>query len=114
MEKGSKKALKAQYKNRASSGGVYCITCSGNHARWLRSTTDLQGAKNRFAFSQSTNLCFEPCMAEAQKRYGPLAFSLEILEEIQKKETQTERDFADEIDVLLKLWTEKIQEDGLS
>ena len=53
-------------------------------------------------------------MAEAQKRYGPLAFSLEILEEIQKKETQTERDFADEIDVLLKLWTEKIQEDGLS
>ncbi|MGE4277250.1 MAG: GIY-YIG nuclease family protein [Lawsonibacter sp.] len=110
MEKCSKKALKEQYKNRTIRGGVYCIRCSGNHARWLRATTDLQGAKNRFTFSQNTNSCFEPCMAEAQKLYGASAFSLEILEEIQRKEDQTEREFSGDVDVLLELWTEKYKE----
>lgn len=109
METHAKKALKEQYKNRTIRGGVYCIQCSGNHARWLRATTDMQGAKNRFVFSQNTNSCLEPSMAESHKLYGAAAFSLVVLEEIERKETQTEREFSDDVDTLLELWSEKLQ-----
>lgn len=101
-----KKALKAQYKNRTVVGGVFCIWCTAADAKWLRSTTDMQGSKNRFSFSVSTNFCPEPCMTDAWRRYGASAFFFEVLEEIKKKEEQTEREFSDDVAVLLQLWTE--------
>lgn len=65
MDKPSRKALKEQYQNRKVVGGVYCIKCSGSDDVWFRSTTDMQGAKNRFLFSLSTDLCPEICMGYA-------------------------------------------------
>ena len=107
MGKLSKKDLKEQYKNRVIIGGVYCVKCSDTDNRWTRATTDMQGSKNRFAFSVSTNSCPETCMIEAWKQFGATAFSFEILEEIKKKETQTAREFSDDVNTLLELWTEK-------
>lgn len=107
MGKLSKKDLKEQYKNRVIIGGVYCVKCSDTDNRWIRATTDMQGSKNRFAFSASTNYCPETCMIEAWKQFGATAFSFEILEEIKKKETQTARKFSDDVNTLLELWTEK-------
>lgn len=110
MEKLSKKALKEQYKNRAIIGGIYCIKCSGNNAIWLRKTTDMKGAENRFGFSVSINSYPEACMREAWKMYGAAAFSFEILEEIQKEDSQTQPEFLEDINILLALWTEKQKE----
>lgn len=110
MDKPSRKALKGQYQNRKVVGGVYCIKCSGSDDVWFRSTTDMQGAKNRFLFSLSTDLCPEICMADTWKEFGASKFSFEIIEEIQKKETQTEREFFDDVNTLLELWLEKQQE----
>lgn len=109
MDACSKKALKAQYKNRTVVGGVFCIRCGAADTAWIRSTTDMQGSKNRFAFSLSTNFCPEACMAPMWKQHGASAFSFEVLEEIKKKEAQTDREFSDDIGVLLGLWTEKLQ-----
>lgn len=69
----------------------------------------MQGSKNRFAFSTSTNFCPEACMAQAWKQHGAAAFSFEVLEEIEKKETQTDREFSDDVAVLLELWSEKLK-----
>ncbi|TCL38061.1 hypothetical protein EV210_10427 [Anaerospora hongkongensis] len=107
MNKLSKKDLKEQYKNRVIIGGVYCVECSAAGNRWLRATTDMQGAKNRFAFSVSTNSCPETCMMEAWKQFGATAFSFTILEELEKKEIQTAQEFSDDVNTLLELWTEK-------
>jgi len=107
VEKFSKKALKEQYKNRTMIGGIYCIKCSVNNAIWLRETTGMQGSKNRFIFSVMTNSCPETCMIEAWKMYGASTFCFEILEEIQKKATQTEQEFLDDVHILMELWTEK-------
>lgn len=104
MEKLSKKALKEQYKNRTPIGGVYSVKCNGNHNLWLRSTTDLQGSKNRFDFFVSTNSCPETCMMDAWNQFGPSSFSFEILEKIEKKETQTIREFSDDVNILLEIW----------
>ncbi len=108
MDAYSKKALKAQYKSRTVVGGVFCIRCALADAAWLRSTTDIQGAQNRFAFSVSTDLCPEAYMAQAWKRHGAAAFSFEVLEMLEKKETQSERAFSDDIAVLLQMWAEKL------
>ena len=40
-------------------------------------------------------------------QYGAQSFTFEILEEIKKKDTQTEQEFMEDIGVLLELWTEK-------
>ena len=109
MNESSKKALKAQYKNRTVVGGVFCIRCEAASAAWIRATTDIQGSKNRFAFSSSTNFCPESCMAQIWKQHGASAFSFEVLEEIEKKEAQTDREFSDDVAVLLELWTEKLK-----
>lgn len=109
MDISSKKALKAQYKNRMVVGGVFCIRCEAAGEAWIRATTDMQGSKNRFAFSSSTNFCPEACMAQAWKQYGASAFSFEVLEEIEKKEAQTDREFSDDVAILLELWSEKLK-----
>ncbi len=109
MDISSKRALKAQYKNRTIVGGIFCIRCEAAGEAWIRATTDMQGSKNRFAFSSSTNFCPEACMAQAWKQHGASAFSFEVLEEIEKKEAQTDREFSDDVAVLLELWSEKLK-----
>lgn len=111
MESLSKKELKEHYKNRNVVGGVYCIKCNENGRTWLKSTKDLEGQKNRFQFFVSTNTCPEPSMLTEWKQYGANSFSLVILEELKKGDTQSEREFADDISVLLEMWLEKQQQD---
>lgn len=48
-------------------------------------------------------------MAQVWKQHGASAFSFEVLEEIEKKEAQTDREFSDDVAVLLELWTEKLK-----
>ncbi|WP_304509500.1 GIY-YIG nuclease family protein [Anaerotignum sp.] len=108
MGKSSNKSLKEQYKNRALIGGVYCVKCNDTMKPWVRATTDLQRSKNRFLFSISMNSAPEPCMHDAWNEFGGSAFSFEILEEIQKKKTQTDNEFSEDVDTLLEIWTEKL------
>lgn len=102
-----KRELKNSYKEKPEIGGIYRITCAGNGRVWLKSARDLQGKINRFNFSVSTGLCPESDMRAAWDEYGPQAFSLSVLEELKKGETQTDREFSDDIDTLLAIWTEK-------
>jgi len=106
MENTSKKELKNLYKSAVKIGGVFCIKCNGNGHIWIKSTTNIPSQKNRFEFSILTNSCLEPGMNAEWKEFGAKSFSFDILEEIQKKETQTEREFVDDIGVLLEMWLE--------
>lgn len=107
MEKLTKKELKEKYKNRVLIGGVYRITCSGNKKHWLRTTVDMQGAKNRFSFSVETNSCPEVCMLPAWNEFGSDSFAFEQLEFLKKKETQTECQFLEDVTALLEIWSEQ-------
>ncbi len=108
VEKLSRKALKEQYKNRVIIGGVYRIKCKSLNNCWLRATTDMQGIRNRFLHSVTMNSSPEICMMKAWDQFGASDFSFEVIEEIQKKETQTEREFTNDVNTLLELWTEKL------
>lgn len=113
MDKLSKKELKEQYKSRAVIGGIYCIKCNSNERQWIKSTMDMKGQKNRFDFSVSVNSCLEPSMRLDWSQYGAKSFSFIILEEIKKGETQTEREFAADVEALLEMWVEKQQQEDL-
>lgn len=111
MNDAAKKALKNQYKNSKQVGGVYRICCVPSGEYWVRSSADLKGVKNRFAFYCSTNQFPEPAMAQVWKEHGAGAFTFEVLEELEKTETQTLQEFAMDIAALLELWNEK-QDEG--
>ena len=109
MDKDRKSRLKDEYRHKLSVGAVYALECSGNHRRWIKSTTDIQGIRNRFQFAASIKDCPDPVTRAECARYGTDSISLAVLEELQMKEGQTAGEFADEIKLLEELWTEKLQ-----
>jgi hypothetical protein len=109
MENQSKKEMKEQYKNRVVVGGIYCIECNDSGHRWIKSTRDIAGQINKFDFFISTNSCPEPGMRSDWDQYGVKSFSMVILEELEKGETQTDKEFADDIRILQDMWIEKKQ-----
>jgi hypothetical protein len=107
MDSANRKRLKSAYQDRPVVGGVYMIACAEADRRWIKSTKNLEGQQNQFAFSASTNLCPDPGMREEWNRYGMRAFSFSVLEELRKKEGQTDRAFAEDLELLLQMWLEK-------
>lgn len=102
-----RKELLLEYKARKVSGGVYKITNTANERFLLKAVTNLQGDKNHFEFSQKTNSCVFLSMQKEWNEYGADAFTFEILEEIEMKDTQTLKDFKDDLKVLEEIWAEK-------
>jgi hypothetical protein len=107
MDQPGKKELIAKYKERKIMGGVYTIKNGATGRNLLLPSQDLQGSKNRFEFAQKTGSCVHPRLKEDWEAYGGKAFSLEILEELEKMETQTPDEFKEDIRVLLEIWLEK-------
>ena len=113
MDPSKKRELKNGYKEKAVVGGIYRIQCNGNHRAWLKSTRNLSGQQNKFEFSLSINSCPEPGMRAEWVQYGAQSFSFTILEQIQKKETQTDQEFSEDIQILLNMWMEGHKQETL-
>ena len=103
MDKQHKKQIARQYKEMRQQGGVYAICCTKNGKRLLLSTADMVGSENRFSFSQSTGGCLHPKLRQDWQQFGGAAFSLEIVETLTQKESQTASDFQEEVAALRDL-----------
>lgn len=114
MDKDKRKELQNAYKNRTVTGGVYCIRCSGNQRVWLRSTTDIEGMRNRVLFSLKMKGAPEPAMLSECNEYGWDSFSFTVLEELKKGDIQTDKEFADDVAALLEVWLEKYERGELN
>jgi hypothetical protein len=106
MEQLNKKEIRDQYKNRTLTGGVFSIKCSGSGRVWIKSTNDLDGQINKFKFFVSTNSCPEPTMRTDWLQYGAESFSFSIVEKLEKGETQTDTEFAEDIRALYDICME--------
>ena len=110
MDKESRKKLQQQYSERRVTGGVYAIKNTGNGKMLLLSTLDMPGSLNRFSFALQTGGCVHPLL---QSVWGKDEFTFEVIEELDKKKEQSEREFADEVEALLVLTAEGYSPDVL-
>lgn len=109
----SKKELQAQYKEREVIGGVYAIKNTENGKILIDSAVNLQGIKNRFEFSQKTGSCVDMKLQKDWAEYGSAAFSFEVLEELKKGETQNDKEFKADVNMLKEMWLEKMTGENL-
>ncbi|MDR1133321.1 MAG: GIY-YIG nuclease family protein [Synergistaceae bacterium] len=107
-----RKELIQQYKERKITGGIYLIKNSRGGKSVLGLTTDIQGSRNRFDFSKKTGMCTDKRIENDWKRLGADAYSFDVLEEISKKETQTDREFERDLADYKELWREHLSGKG--
>jgi hypothetical protein len=105
----TKKEALAQYKEREIVGGVYAIRNTISGKMLVEATADLQGSKNRFAFSQQTGSCvYLKLQSDWNRPGGGGQFAFEALEELKKGEAQTAAEFKADVDALKEMWLEKL------
>ena len=104
----SRKDLLQSYRERRITGGIYALRNAKTGRMLVQSTTSIERTANLFEFSRQTGSCVHPLLQEDWKAQGPGSFSLEILETLDKKDTQSEAEFAEDIQELAAIWHEKL------
>lgn len=112
-EKETKKKLTTGYKERIQTGGVYLIKNNKNNRVLLDCSADIGAITNRFEFSKQMNLCVNAKLKKDWDAYGGGAFSLEVLETLDKNETQTAKSFSEDISLLKDLWLERFNKEDI-
>lgn len=113
MDKQKKKELQNIYKERKITGGICAVKNTVNGKMLLSAVVNLQGYKNRFEFSKLANSCLDKRIEKDWAKFGKDAFEFEVLEELDKKEVQTSKEFSEDIETLKEIWLEKLDTDIL-
>jgi hypothetical protein len=106
--KQSRKELLREFRETREVGGVYAVKNDQTGKRLLLSTMTIAKAQNQLDFAKLTGSCVHPPLADDWRERGAAAFSLEILETLERKETQSEAEFRDDIIALEALWRERL------
>ena len=107
MEKERRRELVRRYKEQPVRGLVYAIENRVTGRRLVLAETNPAGSRNHFAFSQLTGDCPRSELAADWQTYGPQAFALVELEEIEKKPEQELAQFREDLAALRELWQER-------
>ena len=113
MKPQNKKDLIAAYKQRAQIGGIYAVTNTQTGKSLVLASADIGGIRKRYEFAEMTGGCFHPKLQQDVNQYGSGVFAFTVLEEMEKKQTQTDREFMDDLEVLLTLQLEKYEPENL-
>jgi hypothetical protein len=101
-------SLKNEYKQRKIAGGIFRLNNTKNGRYLLEHTPNLQAKENSFNFMVSTDTCFHYKLKEDWDIFGGSVFIFEVLEEIDKKKEQSQQEFISDLEMLEKLWSEKL------
>jgi len=104
----NKKELQDAYKQRKVIGGLCAIQNKVNGKMLLAAVGNLQGYKNRFQFAQASSGCIDLKLKADWETYGKDAFDFVIIEELVKNDTQTDKEFSEDVKMLKEMWLEKI------
>ena len=102
------KELLAQYRERKVVGGICLVRCGTNGRSLLLPAADPESQRSRFAFAVSTNSPLLPAMAADWQNFGAGDFTFEVLEELEKGPTQTDREFHADLELLSQLWRSRL------
>lgn len=117
MDKQRKKALADAYTHSFRPMGVYQIRNTANGKVLIRSSMDLEGARNRFEFMKQMNTNTLPELKADWEAFGGGVFEFSELDRIKPREEQLAdrselKKYQDEVDALAELWVEKMQPFG--
>jgi hypothetical protein len=107
MKSEARRRMLAAYKERVALGGVYAITNAATGKKLVEATQSLAGSRNRFEFSQATGSAVSLRLQRDWDTYGPESFTFEVLEELERGETQTPQEFLTDLKMLKEMWLEK-------
>ena len=113
MDSSRKKEMLHAYKQRKIEGGVYALRCTATRRCMIDMTTDLAGAKNRFAFSANSNLCPHHLLQADWRTHGADGFRFEVLETLPKKEEESLWDYKESLALLCTMLRDKTPADEL-
>lgn len=82
MERETRKALIAAYKERKSTAGLYAVECLTTGDRWAGQAADLSAIGNRLDFTLRQGLHRHAGLQAAWRTHGPEAFRVTTLETI--------------------------------
>ncbi|AKG52974.1 hypothetical protein DGWBC_0287 [Dehalogenimonas sp. WBC-2] len=103
-----RKTLISDYKQRKITGGVFKVTNTATGRYLLDSAADIQARQNAFNFSVSTNNAFDYKMRKDWQEFGSAVFKFEVLDSIDKKESQSQEQFVEDLKTLEQIWVEKL------
>ncbi|HPF21311.1 MAG TPA: GIY-YIG nuclease family protein [Syntrophomonas sp.] len=109
MDKQNRKELRAAYKEQKDIGGICAIKNTANGKTLILPVNNLRAYQSRFAFSQQTGSCVEEKLLSEWEKYGAQSFTLEVLEELEKMEEQTPKEFRDDLKTLKDIWLERFE-----
>lgn len=109
VDQAKRRAASRAYREQRDVGGIYRITCAANNHTWLFANKNIQGAQNYFDFSKRNNTCPTHELAKDWPLYGAEAFSLEVLETLERKPDQSTEEFAEDLTFLLAQWQQPAQ-----
>lgn len=104
----TKKEIISAYKEQKSVGGIYIIRNTRSGKLFLDATPNIVGIENRFEFSKKTKLCFTIKLQKEWKPENSDDFTIEILEELEMGADQTKKSFKEDLEILKKMWQEKL------
>lgn len=102
-----RRKAKQAYKEKETIGGLYrIIHAEGGWQGPAVATTNLHGHRGRLSFGIRTGTCPFDWMRDAWAQNQSEGFQLLVLEELERKPDQTNKDYAEELDALLALYAE--------
>lgn len=78
-----------------------------NEKIFLDCSVNMEAIKNRFDFACQMGSCVNVKMQKDWALFGSSAFYFEVLETIEKNDTQTDAEFKDDVLLLKSMWLEK-------
>ena len=106
QSKERRKELQEAYKNRKIVGGVYKIINTKTGKYFLSWTNNIESKCTAFEFAKKANNCFLPHLQKEWTQYGGDIFTIEVVEQLDKKKDQTMDSFQEDIKVVCEMWKE--------
>ena len=99
----TRRDLTRAYKERTVRGAVYTITNTRNGRYLLGHAADVASVRNRFQFAVSTGSAVDPRLRADWTAHGAAAFDLAIIEELEKRPSQSQAAFLEDLKTLAAL-----------
>ena len=111
MDKASRKALQAQYRQTRPEAGVYRIVNGRTGRALLGSSSNLPSVQAKLDFARRTNTpsALDHRLHADARQYGPDAFTFEILERLDLTPEASNQQLQSDLATLEALWRERLQ-----